>query len=89
MLVESTPPPRGQFHRRVYPQLLPAQIPKVQKVSQVKHLFGLLGSAHLKAVRKHIDEIDPADAHALLSMFGGGLMEISICLNERRLWLLF
>ena len=28
-----------------------------KKVSQVKHLFALLGSAQLKAVRKHVDEI--------------------------------
>ena len=39
--------------------LLFAQIPKAQKDSQLKQLFVLLESVHLKAVRKHIDEIEP------------------------------
>ena len=32
---------------------------QAQKDSQVKQLFALLGSVRLKALRKHIDEIDP------------------------------
>ena len=50
---------RGQFHQRVYVQLLHAQIPKAQKDSQVKQLFALSGSLRIKAVPKHVDEIDP------------------------------
>ena len=34
-------------------------IPKAQKDSQVKQLFALFGSACVKAVSKHVDEIDP------------------------------
>ena len=30
-----------------------------KKDSQVKQLFALLGSAHVKSARKHLDEIDP------------------------------
>ena len=48
----------GQFHQCVYAQLLHVQIPKVQKDSKLKQLFVLLGSTHVKAARKHIDEID-------------------------------
>ena len=32
---------------------------KCKKDSQLKQLFALLGSAGVKAGRKHIDEIDP------------------------------
>ena len=35
------------------------QIPKAQKDNQLKQLFALSGSAGIKALRKHIDEIDP------------------------------
>ena len=40
----------------IYAQLLHSQIPKAQKGSQLKQLSGSVG---VKAVRKHIDEIDP------------------------------
>ena len=50
---------KGQFHPRVCTQLLRMQIPKAQKYSQLKQLFTLLGSASIKAARKHVDEIDP------------------------------
>ena len=36
----------------------PADPKRAKKDSQVKQLFALLGSARVKAVRKHIDEID-------------------------------
>ena len=39
-------------------QLLRAQIPKVQKDSQLKQLCTLLGSAGVKDVWNYIDEID-------------------------------
>ena len=49
----------GSISPTFYEQLLPTQIPKAQKKdSQVKQLFALLGSASIKAVRKHVDEID-------------------------------
>ena len=37
------------------------QIPKVQKDSQVKQLFALLGPSHIKAACKNVDEIDPLE----------------------------
>ena len=40
-------------------QLLRKQAPKVQKDSQVKQLFALLGSARVKAAHNNVDEIDP------------------------------
>ena len=42
-----------------YEQLLREQIPKGQKNIEINQLFALLGSARVKAARKHIDEIDP------------------------------
>ena len=42
-----------------YEQLLGAQIPKLQKDSQIKQLFVLSGPACVKADQKHVDEIDP------------------------------
>ena len=42
-----------------YEQLLHTKIPKAQKDGQIKHLFVLLGSDCVKAVRKHVDEINP------------------------------
>ena len=42
-----------------YKQLLCMQIPKAQKDNQLKQLFALSGSAGIKALHKHIDEIDP------------------------------
>ena len=47
---------RGQFHQRVYAQLLRSQIPKVQKRPSTQ---AAAGSAGVKAARKHVDEIDP------------------------------
>ena len=40
-------------------QVLFKQIPKVQKDSELKQLFALLGSAGVKALHKHIDETGP------------------------------
>ena len=40
-------------------RFLPAQIPKVQKDSQVKQLFALSGSALIKVACTRIDEIEP------------------------------
>ena len=40
-------------------QLLPLQIPKSQKNSQVKQLYYAFGPALVKVGRKHVDEIDP------------------------------
>ena len=39
----------GQFHQRVYPQLLCPQIPKAQKTACIDCLYTLLGSAGVKA----------------------------------------
>ena len=49
----------GQFYQHGYVQLLNVQIQKRKKGSQVKQLFALLGSAHIKIVCKQVDEIDP------------------------------
>ena len=48
----------GQFHQHVYRQLKCGQYPKVQKVARLDCLFALLGSVHIKAARKLVDEID-------------------------------
>ena len=45
----------GQFHQRFYVR----RSQKRKKESQLKQLFALSGSACLKALRKHIGEIDP------------------------------
>ena len=50
---------RGSISPTFYEKLLRSQIPKVQKDSQVKQLFALLGSVSVKAAGKHVDEIDP------------------------------
>ena len=50
---------QGSISPTLYVQLLCLQIPKAQKDSQLKQLFALLGSARVKAARKHVDEIDP------------------------------
>ena len=42
-----------------YAHLLHAKIPKVQKDSQVRQLFAVLGSVYVKAAHKHVGEIDP------------------------------
>jgi len=51
----------GQFHQRFYKQLLHLQInPKSAKwYWHLDYLFGLLGSARVKAVCKHVCKIDP------------------------------
>ena len=49
----------GQFHQCVYTQLLRAQIQKAQKLLDLTVFYALLGSACVKAARKHIGEIDP------------------------------
>ena len=49
----------GQFQQHVYKQFLRSQIPKAQKDSQVKQPIVLSGPACVKAVHKHVDEIDP------------------------------
>ena len=50
---------RVNFTNFFYEQLLLLQTPKVQRDSQLKKLFALLGSASVKAASKHDDEIDP------------------------------
>ena len=50
---------QGSISPTFYEQLLHLQIPKVQKDNQLKQLFALSGSACVKAVHKHVDEIDP------------------------------
>ena len=52
-----------------YKQLLRAQIPRVQKDSQVEQLFALLGSALVKAAGEHNDEIDPGRKKYILHSF--------------------
>ena len=49
----------GQFHHHFTHSFYGRRSQKCKKGSQVKQLFALLGSAGLKAARKHIDEIDP------------------------------
>ena len=53
--------PLGSISPTFYTQFLRVQIPKAQKDSQLEQLFELLGSAGIKAVHKHIDEIKPLD----------------------------
>ena len=48
---------QGSISLTFYAQLLPLQIPKLQKDSQLKQLFALLGSALAKAVLNRVDEI--------------------------------
>ena len=48
----------GSISTTCYAQLLPTQIPKPQKDSQLKQLIALLGSAGVKTARKNVDEID-------------------------------
>jgi len=44
----------------IYKQLLLVQIPKAQKdTDELTVFFALLGSVHLKALSKHVVEIDP------------------------------
>jgi len=54
---------KGQFHQRVYAQLLRPQIPQQLELTV---FFALLGSASVKAERKHVDEIDPYSPHSIL-----------------------
>ena len=52
--------PRRSISPSFYKQLLHPQISKAQKRQCIKQqLFALLGPACVKAVRKHVDEIDP------------------------------
>ena len=44
-----------------YEQFLGAQIPKCKK-DRLKQLFVLLGSACVKALRKHVDVIEPSSS---------------------------
>ena len=48
----------GQFHEHFTSSFYARRSQKGQKDSQVKQLFALLGSACVKDVRKHVDEID-------------------------------
>jgi hypothetical protein len=50
---------QGSISPTFYEQLLPAQIPKVQKCSQVVILFALLVSAHEKAAHKMLVKLTP------------------------------
>ena len=50
---------QGSISPTFYEQLLRVQIPIEQKRQSSQAAFWLLGSAHVKASRKHIDEIDP------------------------------
>ena len=49
----------GQFHQRVYVQLLRTQIPKLQKAAWVDRLFVLLGFVRVKAARKILVKLTP------------------------------
>ena len=49
----------GQFHQHFTSSFYVRRSQKHQKNSQVQQLFALLGSACIKAGRKHIEEIDP------------------------------
>ena len=49
---------RGQFHQHFMHSFYARRSQK-RKKTQLKQLFAILGSAGIKASRKHIDEIDP------------------------------
>ena len=49
----------GQFHQHFTNSFYARRSQKCKKDSKVKHFFALLGSVHVKAALKHIDEIDP------------------------------
>ena len=50
---------RGQFHLHFMSSFYARRAQKPKKDSQLKQLFLLLGSAGVRAARKHVDEIDP------------------------------
>jgi len=51
-------PVPGPISPTFYVKLLHAEIPKVQNYSQTISLFALFESGRVKALRKHVDEID-------------------------------
>ena len=50
---------RSQFHQHFMHTFYARRSQKCKKESQVKQLFALTGSAHIKVARKHIGDIDP------------------------------
>ena len=55
----------GQFHQHFTSGFYASRSQKHNKDSQLKQLFALLGSAGIKAVCKHVDEIDPWGAQKM------------------------
>ena len=53
------PASMGQFHHHFMSSFYVRRAQKCIKDSQLKQLFALLGSGHVKAACKHVDEIDP------------------------------
>ena len=49
-----------QYQQCGYAQLLCPRSQKRKKLLDLTVFFALLGSAHIKAERKHVDEIDPS-----------------------------
>ena len=49
----------GQFHQHSTSSFYACRSQKRKKDRQLKLLFALLGSARVKAARKHVGEIDP------------------------------
>ena len=64
--------PLGSISSKFYKQLLPAKTPKAQKDSQVKQLFAVSRSLHVKAACKYVDKIDPRTR--IREMLGTGKM---------------
>ena len=50
---------RCQFHQHFMSSFYAPDTKSAKKDTQVQQLFALLGSAHVKALRKHVDGIDP------------------------------
>jgi len=60
--------PRGHFHQFFYKKLLCKKIPKAQKGTDVLTcLCALLGSSHVKALSKHVDEINHPSSSTMSS----------------------
>ena len=55
-----TPVTWGRFHQHFRSSFYTRRSQKLKKDSQVKQLFALSGSAGVKAVHEHVDEIDPS-----------------------------
>ena len=55
---------KSQFHQHFMSNFYTRRSQKHYKDSQLKQLFALLGSACVKAARKHVDEIDPKSGPA-------------------------